>query len=676
MTDERSVEFFELVGDSSSFQGAFNAAKAQAGEFAAAFKASSVSVAADADRMGLSIQRAIATGQLSRGQANAMIGSRLQFFGAPGGSDAAGTGGVKEAGMNLSGLATGAFAALGVVSLLAGAGAALSQMVSTYASFSAQVLRSSEAIGMNAQELQTWLKISDQVGIGQQSMTMDFERFAKNLADGATALKTTGVTLQDLGITTTDVGTAVLQLADYFHTHNDQAQKAAIASALFGRSGAELIPVLDQGSQAFRNYQAELQKMGVLLSNSQLFAGAQAQVALQQFGMAFDSAKDRFLGAVLPGFTTFFQQLTVIIENNMPLWQQLGQVVGQVVMFIAGIVAGLTGSTIDLTKSTTDASSAYQGLGGAAQDAAAGQTGLAGSTKSATDAITDQINALQDQKRAYDDNAEAQKAALQSQLDTLHDVTDSRRRQGEDIVSYERRLAELNLSDKIRSIDAAKTVYDRNVDDHVAALQREQQAVKEASGAMGADLSAGIGAGMNAGVQASAQAITKVEQQWADAGTKYGAWLVTWFKNPSEAIKQAADTFGQLLGSAIVTGAEKQIGSGLTSWLVPHQGASRPAPKFAASGAITNGPMIAGEAGPEVILPMNDRSRSLSLMEQSGMASLARSASGAGNSAAGGTVFNVTFTGPVADELVANRVIAAIEKQARSQGLRLSTGWG
>jgi hypothetical protein len=372
----------------------------------------------------------------------------------------------------------------------------------------------------------------------------------------------------------------------------------------------------------------------------------------------------------------------------MPLWQNLGQIVGQVVMFIAGIVAGLTGSTIDLTKSTNDASAAYQGLGGAAQDAAAGQGSVAGSTKSATDAITDQINALQDQKRAYDDTAEAQKAALQSQLDTLHDVTDSRRHQGEDIVTYERRLAALGLQDKIRAIDSAKSVYDRQVSDQIAALQRQQQAVKEASGKMGADLASGIGAGMNAGVAASAQAISKVSQQWADAGVKYGKWLVTWFSNPTEAIKQAADTFGQLLGSAIVKGAENAIGTQLHQYLTGSTGKGT-------TGVGYGGHGYGGHAGgyfgstehlawisegnsSEVVLPMSDRSRSLSLMEQSGMASLARSAGRSGGAGGAGNGLTVVINGNVnaADPSEVARLMRAFQAEARRKGFALSGGFG
>src|SRR5258708_3925634 len=313
---ERVSSFFELIADSSVLEAACSNAKRSATEFAGTFKATSASVEADANKMGIALERNVATGAMSRAQANQMINQRLQFYGgAGGGMPAAG-----EHGLSMSGGLMGLYAGLGVAGAGIGIASILTQQVAQYAEHSAAVLRDSQAIGINAQQLQTWQQIAKVVGLDTQSMTMSFERFGKNLAAGAPQLKAERITLKELGITTTDVGKAILQLSDYFHTHNDQAQKALIATALFGRSGTELIPILDQGSKAFKNYQTELQKMGVLLSNSQLIAGAQAQVAITNFSLAFNAAKDRLIGAALPGFTMFFEQLSKILVNNGQLW--------------------------------------------------------------------------------------------------------------------------------------------------------------------------------------------------------------------------------------------------------------------------------------------------------------------------------------------------------------------
>ena len=581
-----------------------------------------------------------------------------------------------------------AFALLALQALPPGP-AATQHDVEAYAAFSAEILRNSQAIGINTADMQTWDKIAQVVGLDQQSMTLDFERFSKNLADGAPALKATGVTLNDLGITTTDVGQAILQLADYFHTHSDQAQKAAIATALFGRSGTELIPILDQGSAAVSQYKSQLESMGVILSNSQLMQGAQAQAAITNLTTAFETAKSELVGAALPGFTVFFQTLSVILQNNAATWVAIGQTIGNVVMFIAGLVAGIAGVDIKaMLAAPTDAGAAYQGLGAGAAGAASGMDQAAQSAAAATAAIDDQIRALNDQKRAEDDLLDTQKQALQAQLDTLTDVTDSRRRQGEDIVTYERRLEQLKLNDQIKAIDTQKTNYDRGVTDQVAALNDQKANVKSAAGAMAADLTAGMGAGMVGLNQSLSTGMSKAQQKLLDTAHQMGQDIRDIFSGDSGKTATAAEHLGEILGRALGAG----IQAGLLNWI------GRQLVNTAESGGIlgVGGQIMSGvftgmwdqlsghasgyygstehiarisEGGStEVVLPVGDRSRSLALMEQSGMASLARSAGGGGISGGGGGIV-VHFHGPVADELVANRVIAAIDKEARQRGL-------
>jgi hypothetical protein len=469
---------------------------------------------------------------------------------------------------------------------------------------------------------------------------------------------------------------------------------------LFGRSGSELIPILDQGSAAVSKYKDQLEAMGVILSSSDLIIGAQAQSAIQNFSETVDGAKNRLIGAALPGFTVFFQTLSAIMQDNANVWVQIGNAIGNVVLFISGLVAGVAGVDLSTLLAPADAGAAYQGLGASANDAASGINNATAAGKAATAAITDQINALQDEKRAYDNAAEAQKAALQGQLDTLHDVTDSRRRNGEDIITYERRLEELGIQDKIKAIDSAKTVYDRTVDDHIAALEREKQAVSEAAGAMGASLTAGGAAGALGLNKALSGGLSQAETNILTWSHKVGQDL-SWLFSPDTAKASAAwGDLGSKIGTALVQGMGRGIVNADTAqagWVasfIAGIGAAGMSagenagqwlrslitgPGHAAMGVISTQQhlsWISEGNQPEAVLPLNNPSRSLALMEQSGLAALARGAGGNSGGNSGGVVLNITFTGPVADELVASRVIARLEKQARKQGFNLTRGFG
>jgi hypothetical protein len=693
-------EFFEILGDSSVFISAFKAAQDASLKFGADFKATATSVEADAQRMQLAMVNSLsgsgsalaATSPQFRAQANAALNARLASYGAPGGAGA--TGAVAGGGLSFNGLLGAAAIITSILAPLGLLADGLLRGAENYASMSAAVLRNSEAIGMNAQDLQAWEKIASIAGIDSQSMVLDFERFSKNLAEGAPGLKATGVTLAELGITSTNAGTAILQLSDYFHTHTDQAEKAAIATALFGRSGSELIPILDQGSAAVSKYKDQLEAMGVILSSSDLIIGAQAQSAIQNFSEAVDGAKNRLIGAALPGFTVFFQTLSAIMQDNANFWVQIGNAIGNVVLFISGLVAGVAGVDLSTLLAPADAGAAFQGLGQGANDAASGIDNAARATKAQTDALTDQISALQAQKRAQDEVYDNQKSALQDQLDNLKDVNDSRRHSGEDLISYERRLEELGIQDKIKAIDKAKTTYDRTVDDHIAALEREKQAVSQAAGAMGASLTAGGAAGALGLNKALSGGLSQAETNILTWSHKVGQDL-SWLFSPDAAKASAAwGDLGSNIGTALVQGMGRGIVNADTAqagWVGSFIAGIGAAGMSAGENAgqwlrsLITGPgyamgtistrqhlaMISEGNAAEAVLPLNNPGRSLALMEQSGLAALARSAGGnsGGNSGGGsGPSIVINFNGPVADELVASRVVARIDKKMRDRG--------
>jgi hypothetical protein len=682
---ERTIEFFEMVADATLFATAFDKAKAKAVEFSAEWQKMGAQVTVSA----------------------AQVETATAKVGASGPKISAG-------GLGLVGLQAAAYGLLALGAAAAGVLAITQRMVETYALFSQQILLNSEAIGMNTADLQTWEKIASVVGIDQQQMVTAFERFGKNLTDGAPALKAAGVTLKDLGITTTDTSIAILQLSDYFHTHTDQAQKAAIAMALFGRSGAELIPILDQGSAAVSKYKDQLQAMGVILSNTQLIAGAQAKAALTEMTTAFDVAKRELVGAALPAFTIFFHTLSVIMQSNAGLWVEIGKTIGNVVLFITGLIAGIAGVSLkDMEAAPAKAASSYQGLGAGAQAGASGMDAAAQSAADATAAIDNQIASLREAQRAYDDLATAQKQSLQDQLDKLHDVTDSRRRSGEDIVTYERRLAELGLSDQIKVIDRNKTNYDRGVADQIAALEKQKAAVKSAAGTMAGDLTAGMDTGM-AGLNTSlATGMTEAEQKLLEKAHQMGKDINDIFTGDDATRTKAVEDLGHKLGTALIDAiaeaARNEISNKGLSWLMfmvnpvgsvaanqgSNYGASHSHQFFtdpnaflsgvigslfgvSAEGRITTGPTIAGEAGTEVILNPRNPSRSLALMEQSGMAALARGAGGASGGAGQGVPPIVLNIGTLynADPTEVARLVRLFLAELRRRGIQLSGGIG
>lgn len=132
------------------------------------------------------------------------------------------------------------------------------------------------------------------------------------------AFKAVGVTLEDLqGLSPEQV---FLKISDAFAGAENGANKTAIAMALLGRSGAELIPVLNQGSEELRKYSATF-------SDDFAKASGAFNDNLDKVIINLKRVSAEALTPVLEGFNKFFQQLEAINsvkqKENKGFWSTL-----------------------------------------------------------------------------------------------------------------------------------------------------------------------------------------------------------------------------------------------------------------------------------------------------------------------------------------------------------------
>lgn len=104
------------------------------------------------------------------------------------------------------------------------------------------------------------------------------------------------------GITATDTTGALMQLSDIFQSMPDGVEKSALAVKLMGKSGEEMIPLLNQGGDALANFVAEGQKIyPVTTANAaaaRQFNDDLAKMQSQLGGVGMTLATD-----VIPAFT-------------------------------------------------------------------------------------------------------------------------------------------------------------------------------------------------------------------------------------------------------------------------------------------------------------------------------------------------------------------------------------
>lgn len=134
-------------------------------------------------------------------------------------------------------------------------------------------------------------KAAQKVGIGTKALSelayaaelsdVEFEAlkkslgiFNKQLTGNETLLKRNGIATRDANGQYRETQDIIRDLADLFAKTPDGPQKAALAMKLFGKSGADMIPLLNGGSKAMREAADEAARLGKTISDS---AGKRAE---------------------------------------------------------------------------------------------------------------------------------------------------------------------------------------------------------------------------------------------------------------------------------------------------------------------------------------------------------------------------------------------------------------
>lgn len=213
--------------------------------------------------------------------------------------------------MKIGGIMTGAGVAIG---------AGILGMVKTTTAYGDEVWKASQSTGMAVAEYQKLAYAARYSNVEQTELNAAMIRLNKRLADTANGSKTAGQVFTKLGINIRDTsghlrtsGEVFAELAGKFAGMKDGAEKTALVYELFGKSGANLIPLLNGGAKGLEDMGVEAERMGYVLSTEAAKASEQFNDNLSR---VTDSAKGLMfqLGAALiPTLDTLAQKITAAV---------------------------------------------------------------------------------------------------------------------------------------------------------------------------------------------------------------------------------------------------------------------------------------------------------------------------------------------------------------------------
>jgi len=238
------------------------------------------------------------------------------------------------------GAAAGAAAALGTLTVAVGH--SLNRMD--------DLGKAAQKVGMPVDEfsrLEYAARLSD---ISLESLTGTLAKFSRSLSDiAAGGQNSAGEALRQLGISATDAQgqlrptSAIIEdVAAKFATMKDGADKTALAIALFGRSGAEMIPMLNGGREAIAGAGAELERFGGVVTPAAAQAAEQFNdnlTRLKEAGMGVATTIAGNLAPAMVEITNNFVQWASTGDAARALWEGINYVLQQGLQFMYETIA-------------------------------------------------------------------------------------------------------------------------------------------------------------------------------------------------------------------------------------------------------------------------------------------------------------------------------------------------
>lgn len=292
--------------------------------------------------------------------------------------------------------------ALGVAGAFVAMSAAAVAGISKVTAAADKFAKSAQKIGIGVVELQRLTHAAGLSGVSFEQLSSGITSANRRLAAMASgaggetkkALDALGISIKNTDGTLKSVTQITSEVSDKFATYKDGVNKSALAMAIFGKSGANMIPMLNQGSEAIEEQKSELDALGATMSGRLAKASEVLNDNISKLGTAFFGIFVQIAEYVVPilanvttaivnwvkenkvairigeqytntlkvmvrGINLVRNSFTAAYEDIVFLWKNMGDVVGSAVIgsanasirAINALVAGAKGGLNSLIES-------------------------------------------------------------------------------------------------------------------------------------------------------------------------------------------------------------------------------------------------------------------------------------------------------------------------------------
>lgn len=153
-----------------------------------------------------------------------------------------------------------------------------------------------------------------QSGLQAGDLQGNLSRLNKSIADGSKAFNAMGISTTKADGSLKGAREVLGEVADKFAQYEDGAGKARLAQELFGKSGADMIPLLNGGSAALDDFDAMAKKLGLTMEEDTARRAEKFNDTLDLMGLGVQGISRQLAAQLLPTLSglagQFFDNMT------------------------------------------------------------------------------------------------------------------------------------------------------------------------------------------------------------------------------------------------------------------------------------------------------------------------------------------------------------------------------
>lgn len=228
-------------------------------------------------------------------------------------------------------------------------GAPMAASVASFASSGAAIDDMANRTGIGSDALQELSYAAGQSATDIDSLEKGLLKMQRVMVEAGEGSQTARDALQKLGLSTADLAglTGDMQferIAGQIASISDPAQRTAAAIGIFGKSGAQLLPLMNEGSAGIARMREEAQRLGLVMDKDAIANAAVLDDGIHRLTMTLGAFKNAIGAAIVGPAIQFTDWMTTTVGAvNRWVMANRGLVVG---VGMVGIALAATGAAL------------------------------------------------------------------------------------------------------------------------------------------------------------------------------------------------------------------------------------------------------------------------------------------------------------------------------------------